>query len=94
MSINKRRSRLDIYASILEVAQRFDEGVRITRLSYGVGMPVDRLRVFIKELERYGFMAEKTGENDEKLYSVTARGARYLKTYWQLVGLLEPIEEE
>lgn len=94
MGISRKRSRLDIYASILEVALRFDEGVRITRLSYGVGMPVDRLRFFIRELKRYGFIAEKTGENNETLYSVTARGERYLKTYWQLVGLLEPIEEE
>jgi hypothetical protein len=56
-------------------------------------MPVDRLRMFLNELERYGFILKNTGEAGEVTYIVTPRGQRYLKTYWDLVGLLEPIEE-
>jgi len=93
MRLKKKRIRLDLYASILEVVDRFDEGARITKISYGVGMPVDRLRMFLNELERYGFILKNTGEAGEVTYIVTPRGQRYLKTYWDLVGLLEPIEE-
>ncbi len=92
MSAKKKRTKLYLYATILEVVRRFDGGARVTKISYGVGMPVDRLRVFLKELEQFGFLVRSTGESRETLYSVTPRGQRYLKTYWQLVGLLEPID--
>jgi predicted transcriptional regulator len=92
MSIRKKRTKLDLYASILEVMGTFDDGARITKISYGVGMPVDRLRVFLEDLGQYGFVSKTTSESQEVFYSVTQRGQRYLKTYWQLVGLLQPID--
>jgi predicted transcriptional regulator len=85
-----KRSKLDLYANVLEVVKRFDGGARITRVSYGVGIPVDRLRLLLRQLEKYGFIRQGLGENDEKRYAITRRGEQYLKTYWQLVGLLEP----
>gem|GEM_PF-2410578 len=33
MRLKKKRIRLDLYASILEVVDRFDEGARITKIS-------------------------------------------------------------
>jgi len=92
MSVRKKRTKLDLYSTILEVVRRFEGGARVTKISYGVGMPVDRLRVFLKELEQFGFLVRTTGESRETLYRVTSRGQRYIKTYWQLVGLLEPID--
>jgi len=47
---NSKRSRMDIFAEILEVITRYPEGVRITRLSYGVGVPVDRLKTQVEAL--------------------------------------------
>jgi len=34
-------------------------------------MPVDRLRMFLNELERYGFILKNTGEAGEVTYVVT-----------------------
>jgi predicted transcriptional regulator len=36
-----KRSRTDLYASVLEVLIRYSEGGKITRISYGVGVLID-----------------------------------------------------
>ena len=47
--LKSKRSKVDLYATILEVIRRYPEGGRITRISYGVGVPVDRLKVMVEE---------------------------------------------
>src|SRR5438876_9825574 len=48
-----KRCRMDIYAEILEASQR--KGLtRITRISYAVGLPVDRTTNYIQDLSSSG----------------------------------------
>ena len=74
-----KRSRADIYATVLEVIRRYPEGARITRISYGVGVPVDRLKAMVESLCSYGLIA-KTNEGGELYYWVTSRGVEFLDT--------------
>lgn len=53
---------MELYATVLEVVTRYPEGIGITRLSYGVGVPVDRLRVMVDALCSYGLMAKLVEE--------------------------------
>ena len=89
---SSKRSKMDLYAGVLEVITRYSEGVRITRLSYGVGVPVDRLKSLVEKLCSYG-LARKYTPEDEVLYGVTQRGMEYLDTYWKMKGFLEEFGE-
>ena len=48
-----KRSRTDLYAQVLEVLIRYPEGGKITRLSYGVGAPVDRLQKILEGTQQF-----------------------------------------
>ncbi|MGD1055157.1 MAG: adenylate/guanylate cyclase domain-containing protein [Nitrososphaerales archaeon] len=87
-----KRSKTDIYASILEVVLRNPGGGRITRVSYGVGVPLDRLRVMMDDLIIFGLL-KKTTADGETTYSATPRGLEFLETYWKMNGYLETFEE-
>lgn len=79
---------MDMYAEVLEVITRYPEGVRITRLSYGVGVPVDRLKNLVNALCSNG-LVRKAATEDEVLYGATARGLEFLETYWKMKGYFE-----
>lgn len=83
-----KRSRTDLYAEILEVITHYPEGVKITRLSYGVGVPVDRLKSLVERLCSYG-LARKSTSGDEVLYGATPRAMEFLDTFWRMKGFLE-----
>ena len=88
-----RRSPIDIYASILEVTKRYEGNGRVTRISYGAGMPVDRVRACLQKLAELG-LARTSREEEGTYYSITARGQEFLDTYWRMrsyVGLLDPV---
>lgn len=85
---NSKRSQADLYATILEVIKRHPEGARITKISYGVGAPIDRLKVMVDALSSYGLILKITGEEDEVYYGVTPRGQEFLETYWKMKGFL------
>jgi len=87
-----KRSKADIYATILEVVRRNPGGGRITRVSYGVGVPLDRLRVMVDDLIAFGLLRRTTSE-DETTYSATPRGLEYLDTYWKMNGYLEAFDQ-
>jgi class 3 adenylate cyclase/predicted transcriptional regulator len=87
-----KRSKADIYASILEVVRRSLGGRRITRLSYGAGVPLDRLRVMLDDLIVLGLLRRTTADG-ESTYSATPRGLEFLETYWKMHGFLETFEE-
>jgi predicted transcriptional regulator len=100
MSGRAKRSKVDLYATILEVIRRYPEGERITRISYGVGVPIDRLKVMVDKLCATG-LVRKIGVDEEKkragstaaggayFYGVTQRGLEFLDTYWKMKGFLE-----
>lgn len=84
---NTKRSRADLYASVLEVIRRYPEGGRITRISYGVGVPVDRLKTIVECLCSFGLIIKAT-EGTEVYYGVTMRGLEFLDTYRRMNGFL------
>jgi predicted transcriptional regulator len=97
-----KRSKVDLYATILEVIRRYPEGERITRISYGVGVPIDRLKVMVDKLCADGLVRRVSVDEEEKrgegggngtggayFYGVTGRGLEFLDTYWKMKGFLE-----
>ena len=85
---SSKRSKTDLYAEVLEVITHYPEGVRITRLSYGVGVPVDRLKLLVERLCSLG-LTRKSSTDAEVLYGITPRGLEFLDTYFKMKGFLE-----
>lgn len=79
----RRRERSDLFASILEVVKRYEGNGRITRISYGAGMPLDRLRPAVDRLVRLGLL-RATVTDGIATYALTARGQEFLTTYWKM----------
>ncbi len=90
---SSKRSKTDLYAEILEVITRYPEGVKITRMSYGVGVPVDRLKTLVEALCSNG-LVRKAASEDEVLYGATPRGLEFLETYWKMKGFFEIFGEK
>lgn len=87
----RRREVSDLYATVLEVVKRYHGAARITRISYGAGMPVDRLRNFVDRLQSLGLL--KSEEFDGRaVYDITPRGQEFLDTYWKMRGYIEVFE--
>ncbi len=86
-----RRSKADIYSSILEVARRAPSGIGITRMSYGVGVPLDRLRLMVDDLTAFGLL-RRNASGRETTYTPTSRGLEFLETYWKMNAYLETFE--
>ena len=89
---NSKRSKTELYAEILEVITHYPEGARITKLSYGVGVPVDRLKTLAERLCSYG-LARKSTNEDEVYYGVTPRGLEFLDVYFKMRGFFEEFGE-
>jgi predicted transcriptional regulator len=88
----RRREVSDLYATVLEVVKRYHGAARITRISYGAGMPVDRLRNFVDRLQTLGLL--KAEEFDGRaVYDITPRGQEFLDTYWKMRGYIEVFEQ-
>ncbi len=88
---SRRREVSDLYATVLEVVKHYHGTARITRVSYGAGMPVDRLRNFVERLIALGLL--RSEELDGRaVYDITVRGQEYLDAYWKLRGYLEGLE--
>ncbi len=86
----RRRELTDLYATVLEVVKRYHGGARITRVSYGAGMPVDRLRTFLDRLLALGLL--RSEELDGRpVFDVTPRGQEFLDTYWKMRGYVEAL---
>jgi predicted transcriptional regulator len=87
----KRREATDLFATVLEVVKRYHGAARITRVSYGAGMPVDRLRNLVDRLVRLGLL--RVEEIDGRpAYDITPRGQEFLTTYWKMRGFIESLE--
>jgi len=91
-SRNSKRSKTDLYAEVLEVITHYPEGARITRLSYGVGVPVDRLKLLVDKLCSCG-LANVSEDDEGTSYRVTPRGMEFLDTFWKMKGFLEEFGE-
>lgn len=84
----RRREVTDLYATVLEVVKRYHGAARITRVSYGAGMPVDRLRTFVERLLALGLLRSEEVDG-RPVYDITARGQEFLDTYWRMRAYVE-----
>ena len=92
-SRSARRERTDLFAEILEVVKRYHGRARVTRMSYAVGMPVDRLKLALDRLitlnlvrnERFGAVV---------VYDLTPRGQQFLDSYWRMRAFVELLERD
>ena len=58
-------------------------------MSYGVGVPIDRLKVILQNLTSFGLVRTAFGEEEEIYYVLTPRAFEFLETYWKMRGFLE-----
>lgn len=94
---SSKRSKVELYATVLEVIKRYPEGTRITKMSYGVGVPIDRLKIILDDLARFGLVQTIVldEERDEDavgatlFYGLTPRAFDFLETYWKMRSFLE-----
>ena len=89
---DSKRSKTDLYAEVLGVITHHPEGGKITKLSYGVGVPVDRLKIILDRLCSYG-LANKSAD-EGTYYGVTPRELEFLDTFWKMRGFLEEFGRE
>ena len=87
----RRREPTDLCATILEVVKAHAGEARITRMSYGAGMPVDRLRPLVDRLVLLGLLRSRA-EEDRVCYEITARGHEFLTAYWKLKAFTESFD--
>jgi predicted transcriptional regulator len=87
----RRREQTDLFATILEVIKRYHGEARITRVSYGCGMPVDRLRASLETLVALGLVSIAKA-NGYSTYDITPRGQEFLDTYWRMRGFTDLLE--
>jgi predicted transcriptional regulator len=91
LRVSRRREVTDLYATVLEVVKRYHGAARITRVSYGAGMPVDRLRTFLDRLLALGLL--RSEELDGRpVFEITVRGQEFLDTYWKMRAFVEVLE--
>jgi len=84
----RRREVTDLYATVLEVVKRYHGAARVTRVSYGAGMPVDRLRTFLERLLALGLLRSEEVDG-RPVYEITPRGQEFLDTYWKMRAYVE-----
>jgi predicted transcriptional regulator len=85
---SRRREATDLYATVLEVVKRYHGAARVTRVSYGAGMPVDRLRTILERLNLLGLVSVEELDG-RPVYDITARGQEFLDTYWKMRAYVE-----
>ena len=83
----KKRARIDIYADILEVLKRRTEGTLVTRISYGAGLPLDRVKPLLVTLAGYGLVSVRN-VGESRYYHITHRGLEFLEAYRKIQGFM------
>ena len=78
---------MDIYADILEVLKRRPEGSLVTRISYGAGLPVDRVKPMLETLANYGLLSIRLA-GESRFFHVTRRGLEFLDAYRKVQGFM------
>ncbi|HXW36612.1 MAG TPA: winged helix-turn-helix domain-containing protein [Nitrososphaerales archaeon] len=86
------RNKLDICANIMQVVEMYGR-VRITKLSYGVGVPIDRLKPMVSELCALGLLRMEVAE-EETSFGATSRGLEFLDAYRKMKSYLEMMDPE
>lgn len=91
MASERRRTKYDIYADVVDVIAK--KGVcSLTRISYGANMPVDRAKKIVNFLVSHGFVREVTA-SDRTKYRATKWGLEYLETLRRMQKFFAALEE-
>lgn len=88
-----KRSRLDIYNSLLSAIDSYGGSGRITHLSYASNTPLDRTRNYLRFLADRGLLRAETSE-DGTTYVMTPRGYEFLRAYSLVRGIVEADKEQ
>ena len=78
---------MDIYADILEVLKRRPEGSLVTRISYGAGLPVDRVKPMLETLANFGLLSIRLA-GESRFFHITRRGLEFLDAYRKIQGFM------
>lgn len=89
--LSERRTKYDIYASIIEVIARRGT-CSLTRISYGANLPVDRAKKILEFLASHGFVREIM-VGDRKKYRATKRGLEFLEAYKRMRKFFAALEQ-
>jgi predicted transcriptional regulator len=84
---------MDIYADILEVLKHRPEGTLVTRVSYGAGLPLDRIKPMLETLANFGLLSVRTA-GDSRFYHITRRGLDFLDAYRRVQGFMTYLGSE
>jgi predicted transcriptional regulator len=91
LSEERRRTKYDIYADIIEIVVR--KGIcSLTRISYGANMPVDRAKKEVTFLVSHGFINEILVD-DSKKYRATKWGLEFLETFKRMQKFFSALEQ-
>lgn len=91
LSRERRRTRYDIYADMIEVIAR--KGLcSLTRVSYGSNLPVDRAKKILQFLVSHGF-AKELNVSDRRKYRATKWGLEYLETYKRMQRFFAALQQ-
>jgi len=84
---SKKRARVDIYADILEVLKHRPEGALVTRISYGAGLPLDRVKPMLETLANFGLLTIRLSD-DSRYYHISRRGIEFIEAYRKVQGFM------
>jgi predicted transcriptional regulator len=84
---------MDIYADILEVLKRRPEGALVTRISYGAGLPLDRVKPMLEMLANFGLLSTHTA-GERRFYHISRRGLEFLDAYRKVQGFMTYLGSE
>jgi len=90
---SKKRARVDIYADILEVLKHRPEGTLVTRISYGAGLPLDRVKPMLDTLANFGLLTIRIS-GDSRFYHITRRGVEFIEAYRKVQSFMTYLGSE
>ena len=93
MKQSKKRARVDIYADILEVLKHRPEGTLVTRISYGAGLPLDRVKPMLDTLANFGLLTIRIS-GDSRFYHITRRGVEFIEAYRKVQSFMTYLSSE
>jgi len=71
----------------MEVLKHRPEGALVTRISYGAGLPIDRVKPMLATLANFGLLSIRTS-GESRFYHITRRGIEFLEAYRKVQGFM------
>ena len=83
-----KRSKLDIYSSMLNAIDSYGGSGRITHISYASNTPLDRTKRYLRALTQAGLLEARTSD-DGIDYVMTPRAYEFLRAHDLVKSLLD-----